>query len=392
MTKFVLKINRKTGGRLGVLQTKSGKVPTPFFMPIATRGAVKMIEPEEVASLGYELILSNTYHLWRKPGEKVIKKAGGLGKFMHWKKPILTDSGGYQAFSLGARAQTRFGVNGVKITDQGVHFVDPENGEKLFLSPEKAIQIQLDLGVDILMCLDECPAYPATKKQVGKAVERTAAWAERSLKFFQKKTKHLPKNKRPLLFAIVQGGVYEDLRRASAEQLTKMNFDGWAIGGVAVGEPREKLPQILDWVLPILPADKPRYLMGLGRPEELVLAVAKGVDMFDCVIPTREGRHGRFFVWEKEAEKKMAKISQGESFAKNKFYHQENISNEKNKSDQKPLDENCACPVCQKFSRSYLRHLFSVGETLGMKSVALHNLFFYRELMRRIGKRITRNT
>lgn len=386
MIHFSFQKNQKTAGRKGVLRTKSGAVQTPFFMPIATRGAVKMIEPEEISGLGFELILSNTYHLWRKPGEKIIQKAGGLGKFMHWPGPILTDSGGYQAFSLGARAQTRFGVNGVRITDQGVHFVDPENGEKLFLSPEKAIQIQLDLGVDILMCLDECPAYPANKEEIEKAVERTTGWAKRSLDFFQKKTKNLPKAKRPLIFAIVQGGIHQDLRKKSAQELIKMDFDGFAVGGVAVGEPREKLPEILDWVLPILPAGKPRYLMGLGRPEELVLAVAKGVDMFDCVIPTREGRHGRFFVWEKEAEKKMRKIIEGETFAKNKFYCQKNITNEKNKTNFSCLDKNCGCSVCQKFSKSYLRHLFSVGETLGMKSVALHNLFFYRELMERIKK------
>lgn len=376
-------------GRKGVLQTKSGKVQTPFFMPIATRGVVKMIEMEELASLGYELILSNAYHLWRKPGEKVIKKAGGLGKFVHWKKSILTDSGGYQAFSLGARAQTRFGINGVKITDEGIHFIDPENGEKLFLSPEKAVQIQLDLGVDIIMCLDECSAYSVTKKQIKKAVERTTAWAQRSLDFFKNKTKNIIKAKRPLIFCIVQGGIYEDLRKESARQLKAIgDWDGYAVGGVAVGEPREKLVEILDWVLPILPVNKPRYLMGLGRPEELVLAVSKGVDMFDCVIPTREGRHGRCFIWEEEAEKKIIKIMKGESFLKNKFYHQENITNEKNKTDFSFLDKNCNCLVCQKFSRSYLRHLFFVNETLGMKNVALHNLSFYWELMKRIGKNI----
>lgn len=384
MVAFSFQENSKTAGRVGGLKTKSGEIQTPFFMPIATRGAVKMIDPEEILALGFELILSNTYHLWRKPGEKIIQKAGGLGKFMHWPGPILTDSGGYQAFSLGARAESRFGVNGVKITDHGVHFVDPENGEKLFLSPEKAVEIQLALGVDIIMCLDECPAYPADKKQIEKAVERTTAWAKRSLDFFQEKTKKIPKAKRPLIFCIVQGGVQQDLRKKSAEQLVKLDFDGFAVGGVAVGEPREKLPEILDWVLPFLPQDKPRYLMGLGRPEELVLAVSRGVDMFDCVIPTREGRHGRFFVWEKDAQKKIEKIVGGESFAKNSFYRQENIVNEKNKIDLVALDKNCGCPVCQKFSRSYLRHLFSVGETLGMKSVAIHNLFFYRELMEKI--------
>jgi len=388
MPNFVFQKSSKTAGRRGFLQTKSGKIQTPFFMPIATRGAVKMIEPEEVSGLGYEIILSNTYHLWRKPGEKVIKKAGGLGQFMHWPGPILTDSGGYQAFSLGVRAQTRFGINGVKITDEGVYFADPENGEKLFLSPEKAIEIQLTLGVDILMCLDECPPYSANKKQIKKAIQRTTSWAQRSLEFFQKKTQNIPEAKRPLLFAIIQGGIYQDLREQSAQELTKLDFDGFAVGGVAVGEPREKLPEILDWVLPILPTNKPRYLMGLGRPEELVLAISRGVDMFDCVIPTREGRHGRFLVWQKEAKKKIAQIMQGESFSKNKFYQQENISSEKNKFDQNSLDKKCNCPVCQKFSRSYLRHLFSVKETLGMKSVALHNLFFYKELVERIRENI----
>lgn len=368
-------------GRQGELQTKSGAIQTPFFMPIATRGAVKNITPDELKSMGAEIALGNTYHLWLRPGDELIKKAGGLHNFMHWDRPILTDSGGFQVFSLGARAKTNFGKNGVKITEEGVKFTDPVNGQKYFMSPEKSMEIQLNLGSDIIMVLDECPPYPATEKYVQKSLERTTRWAERCFKFFHCYVKDHPEkysNGRPLLFCIVQGSTFPELRKMSAEQLTQIDFeklggpkdgwDGYAIGGVAVGEPREKMPEVLQWTLPYLPENKPKYLMGLGRPEEIVSAVEAGVDMFDCVIPTREGRHGRLFVRAKENLEKD-------------FYVTININNEKYREDFSPIDENCHCYTCQNYSKAYLRHLLNVKEPLVLRLLSLHNLQFYLDLM-----------
>jgi len=242
--------------RIGILKTKNGDINTPFFMPIATKGAVKNILPEEIKKIGAEIVLGNTYHLWLRPGDETIKKAGGLHKFMDWDGPILTDSGGFQVFSLGARAKEKFGKSGVRLSEKGVYFSDPENGKKYFMSPEKSIEIQLNLGSDIIMVLDECPPFPCDYQYAKKSLELTARWAKRCLEYFQEKTGNM--KKKPLLFAIVQGSVYEDLRKESARQLVAMNFDGYAIGGVAVGEPREKMYEILNWVLPILPEDKPR--------------------------------------------------------------------------------------------------------------------------------------
>lgn len=364
---------RKKAQRAGELVTRNGVITTPFFMPIATKGAVKNITPEELKTIGAEIILGNTYHLWLRPGDELIARAGGLHHFAHWSGPILTDSGGFQVFSLGARAKTNFGKSGVKITDDGVEFCDPENGTKHFMSPEKSIEIQLNLGSDIIMVFDECPPYPATHKEVEKAVERTTAWAVRCQKYFKAKTKKIVKDKRPLLFAIVQGGVFEDLRKKSAHDLAALKFDGYAVGGVAVGEPREKMAEILDWVMPILPEEKPRYLMGLGRPEEIVAAVVAGVDMFDCVIPTREGRHGRLFLRKGEIKINAAA-----------FYETININNEKYKEDFAPVDAACGCLLCKDYSRSYLRHLFAVKEPLALRLAALHNLNFYLNLMREL--------
>ncbi len=368
-------IAKKNTARSGQIKTKNGVIDTPFFMPIATKGTVKNIMPEELESIGAQIILGNTYHLWLRPGDELIAKAGGLHNFMRWDKPILTDSGGFQVFSLGARAKTNFGKSGVKITDEGVEFCDPENGTKHFMTPEKSIEIQLNLDSDIIMVFDECPPFPASHKEVEIAVERTTAWAKRCLKYFNQKTKKI---KRPLLFAIVQGGVYEDLRKKSAQALVEIGFDGYAIGGVAVGEPREKMAEILQWVLPILPEDKPRYLMGLGRPEEIVSAVMAGVDMFDCVIPTREGRHGRLFL-----RKNTKKI------ITNNFYETININNEKFKADFAPVDAKCDCLLCKNYSRAYLRHLFAVKEPLALRLASLHNLKFYLDLMAELKNKIT---
>lgn len=355
------------------MKTRNGEINTPFFMPIATKGAVKNIYPEELRLLGAEIVLGNTYHLWLRPGDDLIKKAGGLHKFMNWDGPILTDSGGFQVFSLGIRAEKKFGTSGVKLSEEGVEFVDPLDGKKYFMSPEKSIEIQLNLGSDIIMVLDECPPFPCSYEYAKNSLELTTRWAARCKLFFDKyisenKEKYI--NGRPLLFAIIQGSIYEDLRRESARQLIELNFDGYAIGGVAVGEPREKMSDILNWVAPILPADKPRYLMGLGRPEELVAAVNAGMDMFDCVIPTREGRHGRLFIWKKDFDS-----------LNSSFYETINIGNEEFREDFSPVDEKCDCHTCKNYTKAYLRHLLKINEPLFLRLASVHNLRFYLKLM-----------
>lgn len=380
--------NKNGKQRSGALLIRGKAAETPFFMPIATRGAVKGILADEVRQIGYEVVLGNTYHLWLKPGEDLIKKAGELHRFMNWSNLILTDSGGFQIFSLGAKSKERFGESSVKLFEEGVEFRDPRNGKLHFMSPEKSIQIQLDLGSDMIMCLDECPPYPSTYEQAKKSLELTSRWAARCKDYFEKKTGNLPENERPILFGIVQGSLYQDLREKSARDLIDIGFDGYAIGGVAVGEPRETLNEILDWVIPLLPEDKPRYLMGLGKPEEVVSAVQKGIDMFDCVIPTREGRHGRLFL------RKQAGITNPKSQILNKSkiqnkknqkwmsYETINIKNEIFREDFVPVDPDCQCHLCQNYYRAYLRHLFTVGDPLASRLAALHNLQFYWDLMK----------
>lgn len=363
----------KNSKRVGILTTKSGVITTPVFMPIATKGAVKHLLPDEVGALGAQVILGNTYHLWLRPGDELVLKAGGLHKMMDWSGSILTDSGGFQVFSLGARAAERFGINGVKITEEGVEFSDPTNGKKYFLSPEISIDIQLNLGSDIIMVLDECPPYPCTREYARASLERTTRWAARSKKHFEIKTKHLAEGTKPLLFGIVQGSLYEDLRQESARELVSLAFDGYAIGGVAVGEPRETLGDVLAWTVSHLPEDKPRYLMGLGRPEELVKAVEAGVDMFDCVIPTREGRHGRLFVFKNN-----------ELDGEGDFYETINIKNEKFIEDFTAVDSTCDCPLCTRYTKSYLRHLFAVGEPLAGRLASVHNIRFYMRVMEKL--------
>ena len=381
----ITKEGQKFQNRLGELKTKNGLVNTPLFMPIATRGAVKMILPEEIKKIGYQVVLSNTYHLWLKPGTDLIKKyPQGLHEFMNWDGSILTDSGGFQIFSLGARAKKKFGKSGVKMTEKGVYFTDHENGNKYFMRPEDSIQIQLDLNSDIIMCLDECPPYPCSHREAEKSLELTSRWAKRCKEYFDSKTKD--RKKKPLLFGIVQGSNYEDLRIRSAKELVEIGFDGYAIGGVAVGEPREKLKDILKWTLPCLPDDKPRYLMGLGKPEEVATSVLAGVDMFDCVIPTREGRHGRLFIWKKDPEKIDFLISKkaGTQISRADFYQTINFKRAEFKNDLGKVDKFCDCPLCQNFSRAYLRHLFDVNETLGAKLASLHNLHFYFKLIEKL--------
>lgn len=369
-------------------------------MPIATKGAVKSLAPEELKKLGAELILGNTYHLWLRPGLDIIKKAGGLHKFMNWPGPILTDSGGYQVFSLGEKvARQNNGQSFVKITAEGVHFRDPLNGKKYFLTPEKSIDIQLALGSDIIMVLDECPPFPCTYEQVKKAVERTTDWARRCKQHFKRKVNKIPKGKRPLLFCIIQGGIYKDLRVKSTKELLGIGFsaqggpasgwDGYAIGGVAVGEPRKYLKTVLNATLPLLPEDKPRYLMGLGRPEEIVAAVKAGIDMFDCVIPTREARHGRIYISKTSKNLPKSKTYHTLEYGKKRqtgFYKSIQITNSRFAKDFSPLDKNCGCYACQNFSRAYLNHLFKTGEPLALRLATIHNLHFYLSLMRSLQK------
>ncbi len=377
---FEIQEKRETYRR-GILKTRAGVIQTPVFMPIATKASVKHISPEELRILGAQIILGNTYHLWLRPGSDLIVRAGGLHKFMHWDGPILTDSGGFQVFSLGVRAATRFGKNGVKLTEEGVEFIDPQNGNKHFLSPEKSIDIQLELGSDIIMVLDECPPYPSTHEYTAKSLELTTRWAKRCKEHFEAKMKDRESKKRPLLFAIVQGSVYEDLRKESARQLVEIGFDGYAIGGVAVGEPRETMKDILAWTMPLLPEDKPRYLMGLGKPEEIVQSVLAGVDMFDCVIPTREGRHGRLFVWKEDEQQSTIPGTFDSLLGGDNFYETININNEKYREDFTPIDVQCDCYACANYTRAYIRHLFSVDEPFGFHLASTHNLRFYMTLM-----------
>ncbi|MBU1148498.1 tRNA guanosine(34) transglycosylase Tgt [Patescibacteria group bacterium] len=356
---FVVSKKAKTSkARLGLLKTKHGVIRTPFFMPIATRGAVKTVSPQELSELGAQIVLSNTYHMMLRPGLPIIKKAKGLHNFMNWPGPILTDSGGYQVFSL---AKFR------KIKDQGVEFRDDVDGSQHLLTPKKVIEIQQALGSDIAMVLDECVGYPASRKKVAEAVRRTTLWA--------KETKNIKLKSKNKIFGIIQGSTYKDLRWQSLKEITALNFDGYAIGGLAVGEPPTKMYQVLDWLKDDLPEDKPRYLMGLGKPEQIVEAVKRGIDMFDCVIPTRNARHGMLYRFT------------GKSL-KGKFYDSFNIKLAKYRSDLKPIDQNCDCQTCQNYSRAYLRHLFLTKESLGLRLATIHNLRFYLQLMERIRKSI----
>jgi len=383
---------KKGNCRVGKLHTKSGSLHTPFFMPIATKGAVKNMTPEDLKEIGAQIVLGNTYHLWLRPGDDLVAKTGGLHGFMHWDGPILTDSGGYQVFSLGARAKTKFGTSGVTLSEKGVEFVDPIDGAKHFMTPEKSIDIQLNLNSDIIMVLDECPPYPCSHADAKKSLELTTRWAQRCFNHFHKKIKEdveKYKNGRPLLFCIIQGSVYEDLRKESTAQLMSVDFsayggpavgwDGFAIGGVAVGEPRKHLYEILDWVVPLLSEDKPRYLMGLGKPDEIVKAVEAGMDMFDCVIPTREGRHGRLFVWKNVETQNFASLHDGDT-----FYETINIANEQFTQDFSPVDATCDCSTCQHYSRAYLHHLLRTDEPLFLKLASMHNLRFYMALMKKL--------
>ncbi|PIY97097.1 MAG: tRNA guanosine(34) transglycosylase Tgt [Candidatus Kerfeldbacteria bacterium CG_4_10_14_0_8_um_filter_42_10] len=378
----VIKTDQKSKARRGILTTTHGKIQTPFFMPIATAGAVKTITPEEVKECGAQIILSNTYHLMLRPGMPVIRKAGGLHKFMNWPGPILTDSGGYQVFSL---SKIR------KIKDNGVEFQSHLDGSKHLLTPEKAIKIQETLNSDIMMVLDECPRYPTSRDYAKESMNLTTKWALRC-KIYHQRSKIGDQRSKNLLFGIVQGSVYKDLRIKHAKELAKICFDGYAIGGLAVGEPIEKMYQVLDWVVPELPEDKPRYLMGVGKPEQVVEAVKRGVDMFDCVIPTRNARHGLLYKFSAKggwaSGPKRQKAKGKVAIKKAKFYEEIRIQKSQFRLDMKPVDPFCECELCQNYSRAYLRHLFMSNEPLALRLATLHNISFYLRLMELIRENI----
>jgi len=335
---------RKTCGnaREGLLTFGRGKVRTPAFMPVGTYGTVKALTPEEVRDTGTDIILGNAFHLMLRPGMKVIEKHGGLHDFMRWQGPILTDSGGFQIWSLAQRR---------KITEKGVSFASPIDGSKVFMGPEESMAVQRSLGADVVMIFDECIAYPATEQEACGSMERSLRWAERSRRAHQ--------GNPSALFGIVQGGMYESLRIRSVRQLVDIEFDGYAIGGLSVGEPFDERDRMLDITLAELPKDRPRYLMGVGRPLDIIAAVIRGIDMFDCVLPTRNARNGYLFT------------SRGVLKIRNARYEH----------DTRPLDPDCDCPACRNYSRAYIKHLGRCNEILGARLMTMHNLRFYQNLM-----------
>ena len=337
------KVSATSGrARRGELDFPRGKVQTPAFMPVGTYGTVKGMLPRDIVEIGAEIILGNTFHLMLRPGTEVVKKHGDLHDFIQWQGPILTDSGGFQVFSLGDMR---------KITEKGVEFKSPIDGSPVFIDPEKSMQVQRDLGSDVVMIFDECTPYPATEKQANDSMQLSLRWAERS--------KQAHGDNPSALFGIVQGGMYESLRDESMAGLEEIGFDGYAIGGLSVGEPKEDMVRILEHLGEKMPADKPRYLMGVGKPADLVEAVLRGIDMFDCVMPTRNARNGHLFT------------STGVI----------KIRNAVHRGDTAPLDENCDCYTCQNFSRGYLHHLDKCGEILGAQLNTIHNLRYYQNLM-----------
>ena len=350
VTYELIKKDSRTKARRGRVNTPHGPIETPVFMPVGTAGTVKAMKPEEVRDMGAQIILGNTYHLYLRPGHEVVKAAGGLHKFMNWERAILTDSGGFQVFSLGAMR---------KISEEGVEFRSHIDGSKHMLSPEKSMEIQNALGSDIMMAFDECAPYPADRNYVKNSLERTTRWLKRC-KEYHKNTEQQS------LFGIMQGGMYKDLRKQSAEEIVELDLPGYAIGGLSVGEPKEIMYEVMDDCVDYLPADKPRYLMGVGSPDCLFEGVERGIDMFDCVLPTRIARHG------------MAMTSQGRV----------NIKNAKYERDFKPLDPNCDCYTCRNYSKAYLRHLFKSDEILSSMLMTTHNLHFLVNTMAGIRKAI----
>ena len=346
----LIKTCKQTGARLGRLHTPHGVIETPIFMPVGTQATVKAMTPEELKDIGSQIILSNTYHLYMRPGHDLIERAGGLHKFMNWDKPILTDSGGFQVFSLGPLR---------KIKEEGVEFRSHLDGSKHFLSPEKATEIQNALGSDIIMAFDECAPYPADRQYVKNSLERTTRWLERC-----KAAHKYPE--RQALFGIVQGGMYKELREQSAREITAIDLPGYAIGGLSVGEPKEMMYEVLDYTVPLLPEDKPRYLMGVGSPDDLLEGGLRGIDMFDCVLPTRIARNG------------TAMTSQGKVVVRNASYAE----------DFSSLDPECDCYTCRNYTKAYLRHLIKCNEILGARLLTIHNLHFLLKLMENVREAI----
>ncbi|PPC81405.1 MAG: tRNA guanosine(34) transglycosylase Tgt [Methylotenera sp.] len=339
--------------RRGTLELTHGKVETPAFMPVGTYGTVKAMSPLELTEIDAHIVLGNTFHLWLRPGLEIIAAHGGLHKFMGWDKPILTDSGGFQVWSLGDLR---------KITEEGVKFRSPINGDSCFLTPEESMRIQRVLNSDIVMIFDECTPYPATLKEANDSMQLSLRWAKRS--------KQAHEGNPNALFGIIQGGMHEELRDVSREGLEQIGFDGYAIGGLSVGEPKEDMLRILAHTAPKMPQDKPRYLMGVGTPEDLVAAVSQGVDMFDCVMPTRNARNGWLFTQ----------------------YGDVKIKNASYKNDTNPLDADCNCYTCRNFTRAYLHHLHRIGEILGSRLNTIHNLHYYQQLMRGMREAIEAGT
>jgi queuine tRNA-ribosyltransferase len=356
-----LKLNASCGAaRSGELSFRRGVVMTPAFMPVGTYGTVKSVTPEEVSASGADILLGNTFHLMLRPGTKVIRQHGGLHEFMHWPGPILTDSGGFQVFSLAAMRQ---------LSEEGVRFRSPIDGDEVFLTPEKSMDVQHALNSDVAMILDECTPYPATEDVAQKSMLLSLGWARRSRQHFDTLRKQAPE-RGEAIFGIVQGGIYDALRAESLRGLEEIEFDGYAVGGLAVGEPEHERIAVLDHLLPLMPDDKPRYLMGVGTPVDIAEAVARGIDMFDCVMPTRHARNGHLFT------------SEGTI----------NIRNAKHVDDLGPLDPACDCYTCRHYSRSYLRHLEKCGEMLGPRLGTIHNLHFYQQLMASLRLAISEGT
>ena len=353
ITYELLHVCKQTGARRGIVHTPHGDIQTPVFMPVGTQATVKSMTPEELKEVGAQIILANTYHLFLRPGHELVKEAGGLHKFMHWDRPILTDSGGFQVFSLGALRT---------ISEEGVEFRSHLDGSKQFLSPEKAMEVENALGADIIMAFDECCPYPSTYEYTKKSMERTTSWAKRC------KEAHSRKEDQGL-FGIIQGGFYKDLRKQSAEDLIKLDFPGYAIGGISVGEPKEEFLDILQYTTPLMPENKPRYLMGVGTPDYLVEAAIAGIDMCDCVIPTRLARHGTAFT------------SKGKIVVRNAIYER----------DFNPLDDECDCYACRNYTRAYIRHLVKTNEILGIRLLSIHNIKFLTNLMDKVRIEIERD-
>jgi len=349
---FRFEIIKKDGfsrARLGRVETDHGSFTTPVFLPVGTQGTVKSLTPEELMEIGVETILGNTYHLYLRPGHEIIGRLGGLHTFIHWERPILTDSGGFQIFSLGSLR---------KISEEGVAFQSHLDGSSHFLTPEKVTEIQTVLGSDIAMVLDECVPYPSPYEYTKTSMERTSRWAKRCLQ--------VRRENDPALFAIVQGGVHRDLREKSAQTLVEMGFQGYAIGGLSVGEPKEAMLDVLAWTTPLLPENAPRYLMGVGTPEDILDAVMLGVDFFDCVLPTRNARNGTLFTSSGKISIKQAQYAE----------------------DQRSLDESCACYTCRHYSRAYLRHLYLSKEILSSRLNTIHNLYYYINLLKKMKEAI----